>query len=87
MAAIRSPSSAAETPPGRRHCFLARHTKPVRLLVRGEDLAASMSRYLADRIDQTAEIEVLLHTEIAELIGERRSSPWSSRTTAPASAA
>lgn len=40
------------------------------LVVRGEDLGESMSRYLVDRIERNEGIEVLLHTEVKELVGE-----------------
>jgi thioredoxin reductase (NADPH) len=49
--------------------FLAEHTPIVRLIVREDDLGESMSRYLVDRIERTPNIEVLLHTEVRELIG------------------
>jgi thioredoxin reductase (NADPH) len=50
--------------------FLARHAMSVRLLVRGGDLAAGMSRYLADRIERDPRIEVRLRTEVRELLGD-----------------
>ena len=49
--------------------FLAEHTPVVHLIVRENDLGESMSRYLVDRIERTPNIEVLLHTEVRELIG------------------
>jgi thioredoxin reductase (NADPH) len=42
----------------------------VHVLVRGSGLAASMSRYLIDRIAATPEIEVHYHTEIVALHGD-----------------
>lgn len=54
---------------GQAALFLAQHASCVRLLVRGDDLARSMSRYLADRIERTRGIEILLCTEVRELIG------------------
>ncbi|MGW5366466.1 FAD-dependent oxidoreductase [Actinopolymorpha pittospori] len=51
--------------------FLAEHVPCVHLLVRSDDLAADMSRYLADRIEHTRRIEVALHTEVRELLGDR----------------
>ena len=52
------------------------------------DLGANMSRYLVDRIERTRNVEVLLHTEVRELLGEDGSSRRSwSRTTGPGSAA
>lgn len=56
---------------GQATVFLARHAKRVRLVVRGGDLGAEMSRYLADRIERTPHVQVLLHTEVRELIGEQ----------------
>jgi thioredoxin reductase (NADPH) len=43
------------------------------MLVRGPDLSASMSRYLIDRIANTANIEILTHTELCALRGDRGS--------------
>jgi thioredoxin reductase (NADPH) len=40
------------------------------MLVRGGDVHASMSRYLADEIDRTPGIEIMYHTEVCELLGE-----------------
>jgi thioredoxin reductase (NADPH) len=39
------------------------------VLVRGANLAASMSRYLIDRIEATANIELHPHTELTQLHG------------------
>jgi thioredoxin reductase (NADPH) len=50
--------------------FLARHTARVRLLVRHDDLLRDMSRYLADRIVRDPNIEVLLHTDVREAVGD-----------------
>jgi len=49
--------------------LLAEQTPVVRLIVRENDLAENMSRYLIDRIERTPNIEVLLHSEVRELIG------------------
>ncbi|HEV7817290.1 MAG TPA: NAD(P)/FAD-dependent oxidoreductase, partial [Janthinobacterium sp.] len=49
--------------------FLASHARKVWLLVRGPDLAASMSRYLIDRIESTRNIELLTRTEIVAFEG------------------
>ena len=51
--------------------FLAEHTQKVRLLIRHGDLGRDMSRYLGDRIERNPGIEVLLHTEVRELVGDR----------------
>jgi thioredoxin reductase (NADPH) len=40
------------------------------MLVRGPSLAASMSRYLIDRIEATGNIELKPHTEITQLHGD-----------------
>jgi thioredoxin reductase (NADPH) len=55
---------------GQATLFLARHAGRVRLLVRGDDLGKSMSRYLADRIERNPDVEVMLHTEVREAIGD-----------------
>jgi hypothetical protein len=39
------------------------------LLIRGGDLGKNMSAYLAQRIEQTANIEVRRHTEISKMHG------------------
>jgi thioredoxin reductase (NADPH) len=57
---------------GQATLFLARTASKVRLLVRGGDLAADMSRYLVDRIQRMPNVEVRLHTEVRELKGEGR---------------
>jgi thioredoxin reductase (NADPH) len=40
------------------------------MLVRGESLAATMSRYLVDRIESTPNIEVIVKSAIVDLEGE-----------------
>jgi thioredoxin reductase (NADPH) len=54
---------------GQATLFLARHAGRVRLLIRGDDLGKSMSRYLADRIARNPAVEVMLHTEVREARG------------------
>jgi thioredoxin reductase (NADPH) len=56
---------------GQAAVFLAEHAARVHMLVRGPDLSASMSRYLIDRIANTPNIELLTHTELSALRGER----------------
>ncbi|HEX2013195.1 MAG TPA: FAD-dependent oxidoreductase [Roseateles sp.] len=56
---------------GQAAVFLAEHAAKVHMLVRGPDLSASMSRYLIDRIANTSNIELLTHTELSALHGER----------------
>ena len=55
---------------GQAAVFLAEHVSNVHLLVRGPSLAASMSRYLIDRIDGTPNIELHPHTELTQLHGD-----------------
>jgi thioredoxin reductase (NADPH) len=56
---------------GQAAVFLAQHAVRVRLLIRHGDLGANMSRYLVDRIEQDPRIQVLRHTEVRELAGQR----------------
>src|ERR671910_3763640 len=55
---------------GQAALFLAERAKRVYLLARCEDLGEDMSRYLIDRIQATSNIEVLIQTCVAELLGE-----------------
>ena len=57
---------------GQAAVFLAAHASKVRIMVRGDGLAATMSRYLIDRIEAAPNIEVLPHTEVIGLAGDRR---------------
>lgn len=57
---------------GQASLFLAAQSGRVTLLIRGGDLGKDMSRYLVDRIERDDRIEVLLHTEVRELLGEGR---------------
>jgi len=52
--------------------FLARFASEVSVLIRGDSLATSMSRYLIDQIEQTANISVLVNTEIVAVAGSDR---------------
>lgn len=52
---------------GQAAVFLSQHASRVHVLVRGAGLAASMSRYLIDRISAARNIEVRPFTEIVEL--------------------
>src|SRR5947207_2307926 len=56
---------------GQAAVFLASHAAKVWMLVRGPGLAASMSKYLIDRIAATSNIELLMRTEITSLSGSR----------------
>jgi thioredoxin reductase (NADPH) len=58
---------------GQAAVFLAGHVSKVWMLVRGAGLAASMSKYLIDRIAGTANIELCTRTEIVALLGSPRS--------------
>jgi thioredoxin reductase (NADPH) len=55
---------------GQAAVFLAGHARHVLLLLRGDDLYKSMSSYLARRIEQTANIEVVRNTTIRRMNGE-----------------
>jgi thioredoxin reductase (NADPH) len=76
---------------GQAAVFLARTASHVHVLVRGTGLAATMSRYLVDRIAATPNIEVLTGAEVTRLHGSpasgleavtwrqggaERSAPW-----------
>jgi thioredoxin reductase (NADPH) len=54
---------------GQAAVFLSGHASKVRMMVRGDGLAASMSRYLIDRIGAAANIELMVNTEITALEG------------------
>ena len=51
--------------------FLAAQSPRVYLVGRGDDLSADMSRHLVDRIEANPRIEVLLHTEVCEVKGDK----------------
>ncbi|HEX3621102.1 MAG TPA: FAD-dependent oxidoreductase [Acidimicrobiales bacterium] len=55
---------------GQASIYLAQQGSPVKLVIRGEDLAKDMSRYLIDRIESDPRIEVLRTTQIRALAGE-----------------
>ncbi|MDQ4000663.1 MAG: FAD-dependent oxidoreductase [Actinomycetota bacterium] len=57
---------------GQATLFLAGRTRRVYLLIRGDDLGKSMSRYLVDRIMNAENVELLANTEVGELMGEDR---------------
>jgi thioredoxin reductase (NADPH) len=56
---------------GQAAMFLSERTSQCRLLIRGGDLTKSMSRYLVDQIQRNGSIEVLRHSQVVELGGER----------------
>jgi len=57
---------------GQAAVYLAQHARQVLLLIRGDDLYKNMSSYLARRIEQTANIELLFNTTIRRMIGDGR---------------
>jgi len=57
---------------GQAAVYLSRHARRVYLLIRGNDLYKSMSAYLAHRIEQTPNIEVLLNTTVRRMSGDGR---------------
>lgn len=57
---------------GQAAVFLADYASKVHMLVRGPGLAASMSRYLIDRIGATPKIELHPHTQLVALDGDPR---------------
>lgn len=54
---------------GQAAMFLSRHAASCHLLVRGPDLARSMSRYLIDELERNPAVTVLTGCELAELHG------------------
>jgi thioredoxin reductase (NADPH) len=54
---------------GQAAVFLAGQASQVFILIRGDDLYRQMSSYLARRIEQTPNIEVLLETSVARMLG------------------
>jgi thioredoxin reductase (NADPH) len=55
---------------GQATLFMSRQAPMVRLVIRHDDLARDMSRYLVDRIARTPNVEVLACTEVRELVGD-----------------
>jgi thioredoxin reductase (NADPH) len=55
---------------GQAAVFLSERARRVYMLIRGDGLSATMSRYLIARIEQTPNIEVRRHTEIVALEGD-----------------
>jgi thioredoxin reductase (NADPH) len=54
---------------GQAALFLAGQARKVYLVIRGDNLHKDMSTYLAQRIEQTPNIEVLLNTEVKRMSG------------------
>ncbi|MBI2680441.1 MAG: FAD-dependent oxidoreductase [Candidatus Solibacter usitatus] len=57
---------------GQAAMYFSKYARRVVMLVRGDSLANSMSRYLIDQILQTANIAVEYRTEVVEVHGENR---------------
>ncbi|NJC86172.1 FAD-dependent oxidoreductase [Planosporangium mesophilum] len=55
---------------GQATLFLSKYADHVRLIVRGADLSQDMSRYLVDRVVRLPNVEIMLHTEVRELLGK-----------------
>lgn len=55
---------------GQAAVYLASQVKKVWMIVRGESLAATMSRYLIDRIESQPNIEVVVKSQVVDLEGE-----------------
>lgn len=68
---------------GQAAVFLSRTTAHVHILVRSEGLAATMSDYLVQRIDQSPKITLHAFSEITRLDGDRylREVAWANRRT------
>jgi thioredoxin reductase (NADPH) len=68
---------------GQAAVFLSGHAKKVHMVIRGGGLGASMSRYLIERIEAAANIELMFNTEVAGLEGTKDASlervRWRSR--------
>lgn len=55
---------------GQAAMFLASAARQVKLLIRGGDLAKSMSAYLCERVEKHPKIEVLKHSEVKRVSGD-----------------
>jgi thioredoxin reductase (NADPH) len=68
---------------GQAAVFLAGHARKVHMVIRGGGLGASMSRYLIERIEAAANIELVFNTEVVGLEGIEEASlervRWRSR--------
>ena len=56
---------------GQAAVFLSRKVRQITLLIRGPNLARTMSRYLIDQIERIPNVEVRTETEVVEVVGER----------------
>ena len=57
---------------GQAAIHFSKHAKTVTVLVRGDSLDKSMSRYLIHQINETPNIHVLLNSKVTEVYGENR---------------
>lgn len=57
---------------GQAALYFSGYARTVTMVVRGESLASSMSRYLIDQIDAADNIRLLTGTEVSEALGETR---------------
>jgi thioredoxin reductase (NADPH) len=55
---------------GQAAMFMSRGAASCRLMIRGDDLGKSMSRYLIDELERREQVELLTHSEVVELKGE-----------------
>jgi thioredoxin reductase (NADPH) len=56
---------------GQAAVFLSQTVRAVTVMIRGGELARTMSRYLIDQLERRPNVEVRSHTEVVELVGER----------------
>ena len=55
---------------GQAAMFMSRDAASCRLMIRGDDLSSSMSRYLIDELERRDRVELLTRREVVELKGE-----------------
>jgi len=55
---------------GQAAMYFAKYAERVYILVRGDSLSSTMSKYLIDQIQQTSNIELWTHASVAEVHGE-----------------
>ncbi len=55
---------------GQAALFLSQKAASCRLMIRGDDLARSMSRYLIDELERRPQVELLTNRQVVELEGE-----------------
>lgn len=56
---------------GQAAVFLSQHVSKVTIMIRGGNLAGTMSRYLIDQLERIPNVELRTNTEVAEVVGER----------------